>query len=263
MLKPQQRPSEGQGAFKAPWPRWGFWPKFLLVMILIYAVPYGDFLISALIYHPLIHLLGQRRAYFYNDMAATFGNAILYIGIAHWSLGLFGFSLTDIGFKKISLLKLFLQIAVGAGLAVVDVFVIGFALYHMQKLFFYGHWPVGFSVTWRPSYFAHPLFWRDNVCWLIMGGFLEELTERGVLYTALRSRFSALGAILTTAAYFSISHLIWRSPNPDFMFFFSTFISGILLGCLREWSGTLWCPMAAHFLGDFLLVWTRPRLRWF
>lgn len=76
---------------------------------------------------------------------------------------------------------------------------------------------------------------------VIVAPFCEEVVFRGYIYPALK-RFSGpwIGA-LVSALFFSAAHGSVASLAPLFIF-------GLALVFLYEWTGSIWAPIAVHFL---------------
>ena len=83
----------------------------------------------------------------------------------------------------------------------------------------------------------------------ILPPFAEELLFRGVLYTGLRTKLSALRAGAVTSILFALGHLqggvggsvIWLAA-------LDTFILSMVLSDMREKSGSLWPGILVHML---------------
>jgi uncharacterized protein len=75
----------------------------------------------------------------------------------------------------------------------------------------------------------------------------EELAFRGILYERLLRVGGPREALVVQAAMFSIIHLLPAS-------FISHFILGLVLGWLRQRSGSLWPGMAAHWIYNTTLL---------
>ncbi len=75
----------------------------------------------------------------------------------------------------------------------------------------------------------------------------EEIFFRGFLQGALARRMPPAAAVLASAALFAVTHMPAEIIPPIFML-------GILLGTLRQVTGSLAAPMAAHFLNNCLAV---------
>lgn len=90
------------------------------------------------------------------------------------------------------------------------------------------------------------LFW-----FALVPGLLEELLCRGALYTAARTLAFGRGAILVTAIVFAFLHGLnglWLLELPH------RFVLGLLLGVLRERSGSVWPCVVAHTLHNGIAV---------
>lgn len=84
----------------------------------------------------------------------------------------------------------------------------------------------------------------------------EELLFRGVIQKQFSELAQSRGAaVVLTAFLFSALHM-------QFFGFLPRFVLGIFLGYLYLWSGSLWLPIAAHFInnaGAVLLSWLASR----
>lgn len=92
---------------------------------------------------------------------------------------------------------------------------------------------------------------------LMLVGFTEEVTTRGVLLVALRSRMPEVWVWLITTAAFALMHLVnivlGQSVASTLSQVFSAFMFGNVLYVLRRVSGSLLPSMALHALWDFSL----------
>jgi uncharacterized protein len=90
---------------------------------------------------------------------------------------------------------------------------------------------------------------------LILVGFTEELTTRGLLLTALRSRLSEVWVWLLTSALFGLMHLINIAAGQDVGTTLQqvglAFGGGTIFYILRRVTGSLIWAMALHGLWDF------------
>jgi membrane protease YdiL (CAAX protease family) len=83
-------------------------------------------------------------------------------------------------------------------------------------------------------------------CITVVGPVVEELVFRGLFYAHIRAR---LGAPLTIAITGSLFGLLHGGP-PSYAL--SIVLTGIVLGCLREWTGGVATPIAAHILNNMI-----------
>jgi len=90
---------------------------------------------------------------------------------------------------------------------------------------------------------------------LLLVGFTEEITTRGLLLTALRSRLSEVWVWLITSALFSLLHLVnafsGQALEPTLQQMVFAFVAGTMLYILRRTTGTLIWAMVLHGLWDF------------
>lgn len=73
----------------------------------------------------------------------------------------------------------------------------------------------------------------------------EETIFRGILQPTLQKMLGRWGGIVLTAAIFSLYHVQYQLALPLLV---SHFVTGLVLGLLRERTGTLWAPAIAHAL---------------
>lgn len=78
--------------------------------------------------------------------------------------------------------------------------------------------------------------------------FVEEFIFRGVLWTGWRkSRLGLWGTIALTTIFWSLLHIQYMN-EPSIFLFLGAF--GILLGLAREYTGSIWVPVAMHALNN-------------
>jgi membrane protease YdiL (CAAX protease family) len=80
-----------------------------------------------------------------------------------------------------------------------------------------------------------------------LGVLHEEVLARGFFLRLLNRHTGVLGAILISAALFSLGHAIFKKP--DFMLV-GHFMAGVAFGYAYIKSGTLLVPVLMHFLGN-------------
>ena len=83
----------------------------------------------------------------------------------------------------------------------------------------------------------------------------EEGLYRGYAAEALESRFHKAAALVVIAFFFALQHtaLTPLSPRAQIARFVTTFLVGLLLGCMRwRWRGGLWSLVVAHWGLDVL-----------
>ncbi|WP_460797723.1 lysostaphin resistance A-like protein [Microbacterium sp. GXF0217] len=90
---------------------------------------------------------------------------------------------------------------------------------------------------------------------LILVGFTEELTTRGLLLTSLRSRLSEGWVWFLTSALFALMHLINAASGQDLLPTLQqvgfAFLGGTIFYIVRRVTGTLIWAMVLHGLWDF------------
>lgn len=118
-------------------------------------------------------------------------------------------------------------------------------------------WGVVYRRFCGQAFFPESLRWFFPVACLI--GATEEWLYRGVVQGVLRQKVSVIGAVLLAAFFHTVykSALFTTWPLPvdvDLNFLaLSTFIGGLVLGSLREFSGSVFPPIAAHALFDLIV----------
>lgn len=84
----------------------------------------------------------------------------------------------------------------------------------------------------------------------LVGPFCEELVMRGVLLDRLRrTALGPRGAILVTAVLWAGMHYAYGSATLALIA-----ADGIILGCARHRTGSLWVPVAMHALGNIISI---------
>jgi len=80
---------------------------------------------------------------------------------------------------------------------------------------------------------------------------VEEFIFRGVLFRGWRgnSRASLWAMLIITSALWAVLHVQYELEIIAFIFVF-----GLLLGLAREWTGSLWVPVAMHALNNGISV---------
>lgn len=90
---------------------------------------------------------------------------------------------------------------------------------------------------------------------LLLVGFTEEITTRGLLLTALRSRLGEPLVWFLSSALFAAMHLVnffaGQDLGPTLQQVGSTFLAGTVFYILRRTTGTLIWAMVLHALWDF------------
>jgi membrane protease YdiL (CAAX protease family) len=87
----------------------------------------------------------------------------------------------------------------------------------------------------------------------------EELAYRGVIQSVLRKKMEAWPSIILASLAFSCCHFapFWDPHRPGFSElticrFLALFVAGLIHGWLREWTGSLWAPIASHGASNFI-----------
>jgi len=129
----------------------------------------------------------------------------------------------------------FLRFAVGAGIGIL-----------MIGTLFLLLWP-------SPWLEVAGVRWNKAVLFSVLSavsGFLavaagEEIFTRGYVQTLLVERLGVWGGIIATSLLFSLLHLL--NPHTSLLPMFNLFLAGVLLGVIREATGSLWMPVGLHF----------------
>jgi membrane protease YdiL (CAAX protease family) len=120
-----------------------------------------------------------------------------------------------------------------------------------------------YGMTWSPdpvwNQLANPSAFNRLLFPWSLGVLSEELAYRGVIQSLLRKKLDAWSSIILASLTFSFSHFppFWglhhpRYPEWAFFHFLSLFAAGLIYGWLREWSGSLWAPIASHGASNFI-----------
>jgi len=80
---------------------------------------------------------------------------------------------------------------------------------------------------------------------VVLGPLAEEVFFRGLLYPYLRAKMGIILAVVVSSLLFSLVH--W-----EFWSLFPTFIAGIGFAFIFEKARTLWAPVLAHVIWNFM-----------
>jgi len=115
---------------------------------------------------------------------------------------------------------------------------------------------------WSKEALAGPSFWPGTAgtvasVILIAAGFMiqgavEELAFRGYIYRNFKDRWSWPNAAAATALLFALVHA--SNPNVTPVSILNTFLIGLFLAELVEWSGSLWLVSLLHGFWNFLVA---------
>jgi membrane protease YdiL (CAAX protease family) len=89
------------------------------------------------------------------------------------------------------------------------------------------------------------LMFVENILLFALIAFAEELLMRGYPMLALMERLPAWAAVALTSLVFTASH-IWN-PHISVIPLINIFLAGVLLGCARVRTGSLWPAIGLHF----------------
>lgn len=84
---------------------------------------------------------------------------------------------------------------------------------------------------------------------VVIGPIAEEALFRGYLYGKMRLHVPAYAAILATSALFALAHGQWNVAV-------DTFALGIVLGGLREITGSIWAGVLLHMIKNAIAFYT-------
>lgn len=174
-------------------------------------------------------------AYFLEHLVDTlFGVALVVAGMRLYRL-----STEDLGWRPAPRSSLF-----WAAVLVIPVFGAVYALDLLPDAFFFKRFPaLRWTIDpawglWANSTAYHRFFTRA-----FLTPISEELLHRGLIQGVLRSRYGRAIAVTTTAFTFAALH-----PAKGIADFAGGFLTALLFGLLRERTGSLFPPMAAHFV---------------
>jgi uncharacterized protein len=80
---------------------------------------------------------------------------------------------------------------------------------------------------------------------VLVAPIVEELAFRGFIYRAFERQWGWLASTIATSALFGIYH----------SYFWSAFAGSVIAICLLRRAGTLWAPILAHMLFNFMMWW--------
>lgn len=90
----------------------------------------------------------------------------------------------------------------------------------------------------------------------LMAGLCEELLFRGVIQDGLTGPLGSAWALVIASALFGLAHAV------NAAYFFMTFLVGLYLGGLYQFTGNLLVPILVHFLYDWVMLhWLITRMR--
>ncbi len=107
---------------------------------------------------------------------------------------------------------------------------------------------LGFEYNMPASQFPEGLwgFMLSVLCVAVEPGLMEEFAFRGVVQGVLR-RYGSGFAIIVSSAFFGLMH-------GNFVQIPFAFLVGIILGIIREKTGTMWIACAVHFSNNLISV---------
>ncbi|MEA3306802.1 MAG: CPBP family intramembrane glutamic endopeptidase [Elusimicrobiota bacterium] len=155
---------------------------------------------------------------------------------------IFGISLSEIGWKKPDNFK---KIILSVAIMTIYIFAWGIFL-SLYKTGTFHYYIVTLNKNWadlgNPSVYIF-LFTA------VFNAPIEEVFYRGFLQTAIEKKLGAKYAIFFTSIIYALSHMR-VSKNLT-----QKFISGLILGSLKNWGTTLWNPIAGHLTKNIIASW--------
>lgn len=99
---------------------------------------------------------------------------------------------------------------------------------------------------------------------VIIAPLAEELLFRGYLYGKIRKLAPIWVAVLVSSLAFGVAHL-WSGPDTPLQWavMIDTFVLGIMLSLLREYTGAVWASVLVHAIKNglaFYLLFMNPQL---
>ena len=99
---------------------------------------------------------------------------------------------------------------------------------------------------------------------MIIAPLAEELLFRGYLYGKIRKLAPIWVAVLVSSLAFGVAHL-WSGPDTPLQWavMIDTFVLGIMLSLLREYTGAVWASVLVHAIKNglaFYLLFMNPQL---
>ncbi len=109
-----------------------------------------------------------------------------------------------------------------------------------------------FVIYWQPDALSFQVTYllRMLLYMTIFVGIGEELLFRGIVQSKLAAQFGARWGLVIASIMFGVMHLTWRSV-PELGF---TFAAGLAFGYLYQRTGSLTASIAAHGIGNTVLV---------
>lgn len=149
-------------------------------------------------------------------------------------------TLTDCGFRKISLRMISLAILLGIVLYFINSFVAD-AFYSIISLFGYEQPPT----TSTPQTLNYEFLLKEFVLSCLLPGFCEEFLHRGIMLCANKKHSNTKTCLIVSSLLFGLTHLNIRQ-------FFYASILGLLMGLVTLASNSIFPAMIIHFMNNFL-----------
>lgn len=106
-------------------------------------------------------------------------------------------------------------------------------------------------------FFSAPCLARDFVYMLFFVALGEELLFRGIIQRELSRLVGPFPGLLLASAMFGVMHMTWHSALEVVY----TALVGLVLGYIYQRTGSLAAPVAAHGVGNTLLVGVLPYIK--
>jgi membrane protease YdiL (CAAX protease family) len=129
----------------------------------------------------------------------------------------------------------FLSFAIGAGIGIMMIGTLFLLLWPSP-------WLEVTDVRWNKAVLLSVLSAVSGFLAVAAG---EEIFTRGYVQTLLVERLGVWGGIIATSLLFSLLHLL--NPHTSLLPMFNLFLAGVLLGVIKEATGSLWMPIGLHF----------------
>lgn len=99
---------------------------------------------------------------------------------------------------------------------------------------------------------SKPIYYFNILIIILISSIAEELTFRGIIFSAFRDKYGDSLAVLITSLLFSSGHFL--NSNFNLFAFINTFLAGILFALIVIKTNQLISSIIFHFLWNFMLV---------
>jgi len=166
------------------------------------------------------------------------------IGLATLGLKLCSLSVAEAGWRRFkSIPKIALAIFAGPLDIVLRTTVIAVFKYKTIPIFY-----IATGKFWGKL--NEPMFYYWLIFGCLIAPLIEEMFFRGFLQTALEKKIGGKKAVVVTAFMFAVMH----DPGMTLEGFLIRFVKGLIFSALKKWEGTLWAPVAAHSVNNFVAI---------